>query len=575
MWCGSKRKLLPNRRNPSPARVARVDNGKVLPKARASSALHPTPDFLESGVAQKVKKASLTPSGVQTIVTAWSEEREVYDGKPFAKDLGVAPKMRKIVVPHAAMWMNRGGPSDVEKAKKYAEKEGHRVFLYPTSEKDPLGRARKDVLVTTKVKAETPSRSAPSNLVPHVNKLAVGETKPGKFLISPEPEVFAPQRGTLVGPYFAVHRLTPATGSKDYSLTHVLAGVRVILTNTKAQAIAIGDRLNRELGDKLNQSPRWPHEMGPLTDAIRPFMSWAKDVAQGRDEASLKASLTRVKARSETHTKPVPVVGFQWKKIAKGLYSGHGEALPWLHCSQEERWVEVRVGEDGLVANEVIGHGLATAAKGKAIAEKHALLSREERDQAVQREAQLRAIMRPTYAGASPENEFHELVGYWERSSGDTKTKAKNMLLAAIEKYPHLKVFTPEGLIEPSKKSFAGAKLTPRDGGRFRLGARRRRSPDGARCDREEQNGRCSPSRSSETSVGLGFSNSIYNDESIGRRNLPSTPFFQASMKRWNSSSESKKSVTEKGFPSTLPGAQACARTRPKWKRSSRPSKKH
>lgn len=75
-------------------------------------------------------------------------------------DLGERHKTRPKVDGHAVMWVRRGTAVDVEKAESYARREaaeaakdprsatghGHRVFVYPTTEKDPLGRARKEVL---------------------------------------------------------------------------------------------------------------------------------------------------------------------------------------------------------------------------------------------------------------------------------------------------------------------------------------------------------------------------------------------------------------------------------------------
>jgi len=48
------------------------------------------------------------------------------------------------------MWKNRGDAKDLAKARAYAAEQSsdrpHRVFTYPTSERDPLGRAKRDVV---------------------------------------------------------------------------------------------------------------------------------------------------------------------------------------------------------------------------------------------------------------------------------------------------------------------------------------------------------------------------------------------------------------------------------------------
>ena len=51
------------------------------------------------------------------------------------------------------MWKNRGDEKDLAKARAYAAEQSgerpHHVFTYPTSERDPLGRAKKDVTATS------------------------------------------------------------------------------------------------------------------------------------------------------------------------------------------------------------------------------------------------------------------------------------------------------------------------------------------------------------------------------------------------------------------------------------------
>jgi hypothetical protein len=43
------------------------------------------------------------------------------------------------------MWLNKGTEADLAKAKAYAERDGRTVLCYE-NEKEPLQRARKDVL---------------------------------------------------------------------------------------------------------------------------------------------------------------------------------------------------------------------------------------------------------------------------------------------------------------------------------------------------------------------------------------------------------------------------------------------
>lgn len=78
------------------------------------------------------------------IVLAWLDEEFVLiqEGQP---DIGRPHKFKSVPRPLAAMWLNKGTEADVVKARKYAETDGRAVFCYE-GEKDPLGRARKDIL---------------------------------------------------------------------------------------------------------------------------------------------------------------------------------------------------------------------------------------------------------------------------------------------------------------------------------------------------------------------------------------------------------------------------------------------
>src|SRR5271154_3617394 len=83
-----------------------------------------------------------------TIVLAWADEdfRVVRERRT---DMGERPELETFRVGKSVMWLNRGTEADVEKAKVYARSEKDkeiRVFAYPTSNKDPLGTARRDVL---------------------------------------------------------------------------------------------------------------------------------------------------------------------------------------------------------------------------------------------------------------------------------------------------------------------------------------------------------------------------------------------------------------------------------------------
>lgn len=84
--------------------------------------------------------------GAFQIVIAWTEDGTEWNGEPFAVDLGERPTMRTVRRAKAAMWLNRGTAADVDAAKRYAAGQGHHVFTFPISVRDPLAAAKDAVL---------------------------------------------------------------------------------------------------------------------------------------------------------------------------------------------------------------------------------------------------------------------------------------------------------------------------------------------------------------------------------------------------------------------------------------------
>ena len=64
---------------------------------------------------------------------------------PGRSDIGIPPKFKPVQVPTALVWLRFGSPEDIEKARTFAAREGYTVIVYPTSEPEPLIRARREI----------------------------------------------------------------------------------------------------------------------------------------------------------------------------------------------------------------------------------------------------------------------------------------------------------------------------------------------------------------------------------------------------------------------------------------------
>lgn len=80
------------------------------------------------------------------IVVAWTEEgREIT--KIGDQSLGEMHEFRAVRVPYACIWKNDGSEEDLEKAQVHAVKQGWTVYTFADSCADPLGDARKKIVV--------------------------------------------------------------------------------------------------------------------------------------------------------------------------------------------------------------------------------------------------------------------------------------------------------------------------------------------------------------------------------------------------------------------------------------------
>lgn len=77
------------------------------------------------------------------IVIAWATETKlVPTGRTITRDMNYFPEFKTDWEGHAAMWLRKGEEKDIAKAEAYAASEGHKVYTFPSTENDPLGKAR-------------------------------------------------------------------------------------------------------------------------------------------------------------------------------------------------------------------------------------------------------------------------------------------------------------------------------------------------------------------------------------------------------------------------------------------------
>ncbi len=82
-----------------------------------------------------------------TIVIAWKARTGMRKtGRMIKRDLNWFPEFEACEEAHAVIWLNAGTASDIASAEKYAATDGKTVRVYPMTERDPLGRARMEIM---------------------------------------------------------------------------------------------------------------------------------------------------------------------------------------------------------------------------------------------------------------------------------------------------------------------------------------------------------------------------------------------------------------------------------------------
>ncbi len=87
-----------------------------------------------------------------TIVLARLDTSHEWTGEPYRSDMGEPAPMREVQRPRACVWLLKGGPDDIVNAQAHADSEGWHVFTFPPTERDPLGAAKRAVLMLTEAR---------------------------------------------------------------------------------------------------------------------------------------------------------------------------------------------------------------------------------------------------------------------------------------------------------------------------------------------------------------------------------------------------------------------------------------
>lgn len=80
---------------------------------------------------------------MKTIVLARVEQTKLVEtGRSVRRDGNYFPELALTGEAKACVWLNRGNDEDLAKARQFAATEGYTVFTFPTSERDPLTKAK-------------------------------------------------------------------------------------------------------------------------------------------------------------------------------------------------------------------------------------------------------------------------------------------------------------------------------------------------------------------------------------------------------------------------------------------------
>jgi hypothetical protein len=79
---------------------------------------------------------------MQIVYARAEQTKMVPTGRHVTRDMNIIPEFRFEWEGKAGMYLRKGKEADIAKAKKWLEAEGYTILTFPTTEQDPLGKAK-------------------------------------------------------------------------------------------------------------------------------------------------------------------------------------------------------------------------------------------------------------------------------------------------------------------------------------------------------------------------------------------------------------------------------------------------
>jgi hypothetical protein len=95
---------------------------------------------------------------LQIVIARAQKTALIPTGRHVMRDRNWFPEFTVDWEGKAAIWLRKGKKEDIERAKEHALRDGWTVFIFPSSEPDPLGKARAEIIKHAKERELTCAR---------------------------------------------------------------------------------------------------------------------------------------------------------------------------------------------------------------------------------------------------------------------------------------------------------------------------------------------------------------------------------------------------------------------------------